>query len=109
MLRGVDLSNWRQNAWTRDKIYHALGKRQLQRHRRTDDGLGALVATKVWPDDEVDGGLDRDAPLPYRVGPPACKGRDELLQGSQSECWRPRARAWWRKERWRYKLKKTPR
>ena len=65
MLRGVDLSNWRKNAWTRDKVYHALGKRQLQRHLRTDDGFGALVATKVWSDDELDGGLDRDAPLPY--------------------------------------------
>jgi hypothetical protein len=65
MLRGVDLSNWRKNAWTRDKIYRALGKRQLQRHLRTDDGFGALVAAKVWSDDEIDGGLDRDAALPY--------------------------------------------
>ena len=66
LLSGVDLGNWRGNGWTRDRIYHALGKRQLQRHTRTQDAFGALVAVRIWPDDEV-AGLSVDAPLPYNT------------------------------------------
>jgi hypothetical protein len=65
-LSGVDLGNWRGNGWTRDRIYHALGKRQLQRHTRTQDAFGALVAAKIWADDQV-GELSVDASLPYNT------------------------------------------
>ena len=51
MLDGVGIGSdagRRWNKWTREALFHALGKRQLQRHLRTEDGLSACNAAGVW-------------------------------------------------------------